>query len=226
MRATLTTRIAPSMSAPLATGIAPIPILAVHSPTPISPQGQDLHHAKGPRSRHRRLPPAPTCLQDLTPQQQLGVPFVEQFYGNAVTLATKGGIPQDWILAWSGDESSWGTSPIARRQKNYFGWHGGGNVKCGGGSNPVVGCFSDYLASGLTALFSTNNYFHYNGAVGVSSDTILLSQYSMGASAAQAFQALANAGYNGNPSYGTVISKWLGDVDAIETCLMPLGLLP
>jgi len=171
-------------------------------------------------------PPPPDCLHDLTPQQLLGVPFVEGFYADASTLAAKGGIPQDWILGWSGDESSWGTSPIARKQHNYFGWHGRGNVRCGPGSNPRVGCFSDYYASGLTALFSTDNFFRYNGQIGVSSDTILLGQSSSGASVAQAFQALANAGYNGSPSYGSTIANWVKDVDAIENCLQSKGLLP
>jgi hypothetical protein len=84
-----------------------------------------------------------------------------------------------------------------------------------------VGCFDSFFASGDTALFQPQRYFHYKGHYGVSSASILSDQFGHGASAAQAFQALAAGGYNTNPSYGVTVAgpDWLGRVDAIEDCL-------
>jgi hypothetical protein len=168
--------------------------------------------------------PAPDCLSSFSAKD---VSFVTTNYASAVSLQNSSGVPQDWILGWSANESNWGVSPIATKSGNYFGWHGGGNIPCPNGTNKAVGCFSSYLASGTTALFSIKNWFHYNGKVHVSSASILTSQISNGAGAAQAFQALADAGYDGNPNYGATIAgpNWLGTVDGIEDCLKSLGKL-
>ena len=151
------------------------------------------------------------------------VNFVTAPYADAVTLGKQSGVAQDWILAWSADESGYGVSSIAKKSGNYFGWHGPGDIKCPRGTNKIAGCFSSYYASGSTALFSTKNWFHYNGKYHVSAASILI-QYT---NAAQAFQALSNAGYNNNPNYGSEVagSYFLGNIDGIENYLRSLGKL-
>ena len=149
--------------------------------------------------------------------------FVTAHYADAVALSGKSGVAQDWLLAWSADESSYGTSSIAKKSGNCFGWHGKGDITCPSGTNKITGCFSSYYASGSTALFSTKNWFHYNGQYHVSAASIL-TQYT---NAAKAFQALSNAGYNSNPNYGSQVAGdyFLGNVDGIENCLRSLGKL-
>jgi RHS repeat-associated protein len=166
----------------------------------------------------------PNCESNFTDSE---LDFVAVNYDAAVSLGGQAGVPQDWILAWSANESNWGTSTLATKQGNYFGWHGGGNIQCPPGSNPIEGCFSSYYQSGYTALFSLQQFFRYGGLVGVPAGWILANQYNSGASAAQAFQALASAGYNRNSSYGATIAgqTWLGTVDAAENCLSSLGFL-
>ena len=166
----------------------------------------------------------PSCLAGFA---SFMVSFVTTNYAASVTLATEAGIPQDWILAWSADESSFGTSSIAKKSGNYFGWHGPGNIKCPTGTNTKTGCFSSFLASGTTALFSEHTWFNYNGNPHSSAGQILLNQYQNNASAATAFQALSKAGYNSNPNYGAQVagSYFLGNVDGIENCLSSLGQL-
>lgn len=151
------------------------------------------------------------------------VTYVTGHLADAVRLSGLSAVPQDWILAWSADESAYGTSSIANKSGNYFGWHGKGDIPCPSGTNKLTGCFSGYYASGNTALFSTKNWFHYKGQYHVSAASIL-TQYT---NAAQAFQALSNAGYNNNLNYGSQVagSYFLGNVDGIENCLKSLGKL-
>jgi len=166
--------------------------------------------------------PTPDCLTGFA---TFMVNFVLAHYTDSVALGSQAGIPQDWILAWAADESGYGQSTIAKNG-NYFGWHGSGNVRCPG----ITGCFNGtdpFLASGNTALFSTKQWFRYNGKVHVTAATILSDQYSNGATAAGAFSALQQAGYNGNVNYGSDIQGqyFLGNIDGIENCLRSKGQL-
>jgi hypothetical protein len=153
------------------------------------------------------------------------VKFVVAHYTDSVTLGKQAGIPQDWVLAWSADEGGYGQSQIASNG-NFFGWHGAGNShkNCPG----VTGCFTGpdpFLASGTTALFSTRNWFHYDGQWHVTAASILADQYNNGATAAGAFSALQQAGYNNNLNYGTDTQSqyFLGNIDGIENCLRSKG---
>jgi hypothetical protein len=82
-----------------------------------------------------------------------------------------------------------------------------------------------YLGSGTAALFGSN-FFSYGGSVGVPAASILADQFLQGASTAQAFQALANAGYDpGNRQYGERVASVVGLVQRVIDCLQELGRL-
>jgi RHS repeat-associated protein len=169
-------------------------------------------------------PPKPKhdCLDDL-PAFEVG--FVTSHYADSVELGTQAGIPQDWVLGWSAEESYWGTEGVVTGSNNYFGWHGRGDVPCPPGANKITGCFSSFYASGETALFSKQNWFRYKGKVHVPSADILSDQYKNRASATQAFQTLSNAGYNSDSSYGSKVANDVAEVDRVERCLRSKGML-
>jgi len=176
-----------------------------------------------PKKRPCSKPPNPNSADCTKGFARFMVNFVTAHYADAVALSTMSGVPQDWLLAWSADESSYGASSIAKKSGNYFGWHGKGDINCPSGTNKITGCFSSYYASGFAALFSTQNWFHYNGKYHVSAASIL-TQYT---NPEQAFQALSNAGYNSNHNYGAEVAGayFLGNVDGIEDCLRSQGKL-
>jgi hypothetical protein len=130
-------------------------------------------------------------------------------------------------MAWASVESSWGQGPVFVPTGNYFGWRGVGDIPCAGGVATFHndGCFSSFEASAMTALFSTNNNFKYGGYTGVSADAILTDNSYDGAAAA--FQALANAGFNTDPTngpkYGATIAERVRLVDRVENCLRTKG---
>jgi hypothetical protein len=174
--------------------------------------------------------PEPDCASAYTAAQ---LNFVTADYGASAQLASSTGVPSDWILGWGAQESGWGVTGITPTQGNYYGWHGAGNIKCPNGMNLQnnAGCFSSFYQSASTALTSTNNWFHYTfpgqktASWHVSSASILASQIKSGASAGQAFQALANSGYKNDSSYGTTVAGLIITVDAIENCLRSKGVI-
>jgi hypothetical protein len=174
-------------------------------------------------------PPPPKsnadCKNNFTPAQ---INFVENNFASANGLGALSGVPSADILGWSAYESGWGTNTLATVNNNFFSWGGPGNVTCPPNSARGFGCFSSpgFSFSGYWALSSTQNYFQYGGVTGVSSSTILTNELSNGASIAQAFQALANAGYDPkNSSYGATVAATTAAVIGVEICLTLDGLL-
>jgi hypothetical protein len=157
------------------------------------------------------------------------VSFVEAHYLNSVSLGSQAGLSASWVLGWSAEESAFGTGSVFGRNPNsYFSWHGQGDAKCPPGANKLVGCFSSYYAAGMTALFSTQNYFNFNGQTGhnggVTAAGILSSLARQGA--AVAFQALATAGYTPSAGYGVSVATDISTVQAIVDCLSSEHALP
>ena len=168
--------------------------------------------------------PPPDCTSTI-PADQLN--FVQNNYLTSAGLGTLSSIPSEAILGWAALETFWGTNTGAAVNGNFFSWGGKGNISCPPGADPRWGCFSPgFLVSGLTALFSTQNYFHYGSKTGVSSASILTDQFSKGASTTKAFDALAAAGYTPDPGYGAGVSTRTAQVLRIEICLTSLGLIP
>jgi RHS repeat-associated protein len=171
-------------------------------------------------------PPPPDC-QDGLPRSE--ITFVENNYTAANSLGNLADIPGLWILGWASFESGWGLNTAARFNNNYFSWRGRGNTPCPRKAQRGFGCFTEpgFFNSGAVALFSTNNYFQYNQQIGVAAATILSDQYDSGASAAQAFGVLAQAGYDraDGATYGGRVATRIGEVLRVEICLQLDGIL-
>jgi RHS repeat-associated protein len=169
----------------------------------------------------------PDCSSQFGGSWGLWSGFVLDHYSDTVSLSAEANLPSEWIMAWASVESSWGQGPVFVPTGNYFGWRGVGDIPCAGGVATFHndGCFSSFEASAMTALFSTNNNFKYGGYTGVSADAILTDNSYDGAAAA--FQALANAGFNTDPTngpkYGATIAERVRLVDRVENCLRTKG---
>jgi len=162
--------------------------------------------------------------------QRSHVRFVEAHYADSKRLGTAAALPDTWILGWSAEESGWGSGRTAQQNTNYFSWAGPGNVRCDARSNPNrnFGCFTSYLDSGIAALFSYDNFFKYQGCTThgcTNSAYILWHEFQGGASAVQAFQSLADAGYITESNYGIKVGTSINEVGAIEDCLRSKGRL-
>ena len=177
----------------------------------------------GPGGPEPQPPTAPSCLDGLN---QTWVAFVETNYQDADTLGNISEVPSFQILGWAALESGWGTNTAATVNGNFFSWGGKGNVKCPHNADHKWGCFNPgFFLSGLTALESTHNYFNYGGAEGVSAASILLDQFSKGASIQTAFDALAQAGYTPDAGYGAGVATRSAQVLGVELCLTQLGII-
>lgn len=157
--------------------------------------------------------PQPTCA-DSIPQSQINFVQNNVVAAGLLSAQTGGVLSGAQILGWSAFESNFGTNGWSTSGNNYFSYALGQQ-------------YSSFYSNGSTAIFSSNNYFTYNGQTGVSSLSILSNQFANGASVAQAFGALAAAGYDraDAASYGAaVVNRWL-QVLNIETCLSSLGRL-
>ena len=152
------------------------------------------------------MPPSPECAgyqpialppePDCTSSYTTAqLAFVTATYRASGALEGGTGVRSDWILGWAAEESGWGVTGITPTQGNYFGWHGSGDILCPNGKRLQ---------------------WHVRAA------DILNANRS---SAASAFQALANAGYESNPAYGTAIAADIRIIDAIEDCLRSKGIL-
>ncbi len=171
------------------------------------------------------------CTNGLRPEW---VDFVEAHYSDAVRLSNGSGVPVEWILGWAAEESGYGQGRFARLQNNYFSWRGNGDIVCpeSAQGNPF-GCYSSFLASGIDALFSRENYLRYltcnipavnqRGCVTVAE--ILKDQIFKGASVQGAFQAVRDAGYASNPNYGASVRRKVNDVTLTINCLKSQGRL-
>jgi len=164
-----------------------------------------------------------SCLDGLNPTW---VAFVETNYQDANTLGNVSGVLSFEILGWAAYESGWGTNTAATVNGNFFSWGGKGNVTCPQNADHRWGCFNPgFFLSGLTALESTHNYFKYGGKEGVSAASILLDQFSQGASIQTAFDALAQAGYTPDAGYGAGVATRSAQVLGVELCLTQLGII-
>jgi RHS repeat-associated protein len=170
-------------------------------------------------------PKPPDCI-DAFPAYEVN--YVVSNFGSANNLGFRAGVPGSWILAWGALESFWGTKGVVTTNNNFFGWRGSGNVLCPPTANKGFGCFAapGFYNSASTVLFSTRNYFRYDGKQGVAAGDILSDQFQEGASITQAFDTLAHAGYTPDAGYGAgVTSRWV-EVLAIEICLTIDGKFP
>jgi RHS repeat-associated protein len=59
------------------------------------------------------------------PTNKLVLDFIQANQAAADVLAAQINVPPEWILGLAGEESTWGTSPIALNAHNYFGLHKG-----------------------------------------------------------------------------------------------------
>ncbi len=153
--------------------------------------------------------------------------FVKSNYGSAVSLSVLSRQNVSIILGWGALETGFGTNTAANVNRNFFSWGGQGNTTCPNGADQRWGCYTNpgFFNSGSDALFSTQNYFQWNGQKGVSANTILTDSFNSGDTISQAFDALAQAGYTPDPGYGAGVAADTGVSASIINCLQSLGQL-
>jgi len=178
----------------------------------------------------------PDC-QDSFSQSQLG--FVEANYSQAAVISATTSaayimaIPTDRILGWSALESGFGKTaytPSGQFTGQYFGWMGKtyGNTTCPSSNTANFACFTSFSAAANKSLFSTKNYFQYDGLTGVAMGMVLETDLVLGYSASTAFQDVANTGYvqpNQRAGYGAAVNTDIGQVDQIVDCLKQDGII-
>jgi len=173
--------------------------------------------------------PYQQCNRSGNPIQTTDLQFIIANYAAAVQVATTYGVPTDWVLAWAAQESGsvnsqgygqgWGTVSQAVNQNNFFGqttgaWNGA--VACSSSATAGYACFSSFAASAAAAFSS------FNGRYG----NILTADAAAGDSAKQAFQDIAKAGWNPNPTgYGAGVSSAVTSIDSDLECLKSNGYL-
>jgi RHS repeat-associated protein len=164
--------------------------------------------------------------------------FIDENYADASELSAMSvsglnstAIPADWILGWAALESNWGATALTSGQNpqftgQYFGWGGAGNgnMTCPAGAGAGFACFASFWAAAATSLFSGNNYFIYNGQIGVSMAAVLEDALASGLSESAAFQNVANTGYVGDndpgkPQYGAGVTTRTRQIDPLLDCL-------
>ena len=143
-----------------------------------------------------------------------------------MAVSSSTGVPADWLLAWSAQETNvkdasgnwlgWGSAPQANQDGNYFNEEGPGwslTTQCGpnayqisGAPHPFV-CYSSFQNSAMSALTSFGNMYlnAFKGAVANGE--------------AAAFQAIANKGFNGGSGYGAAIATVTTGLDKLLNCL-------
>jgi hypothetical protein len=148
-------------------------------------------------------------------------------YGSAVALSQLSGQNVDVILGWAALETGFGINTAAKVNLNFFSWGGPGNTACPGGADKRWGCYTSpgCFNSGSAALFSTQNYFQWNGQQGVAANTILTSSFKSGATITQAFDALAQVGYTPDPGYAAGVATDASVSASLVNCLQSVGSL-
>lgn len=134
---------------PVIPNFAPVPVPPNPNPDPPSdpaPPAQPIHPQPKPPSY---------CNNTRV------VNFIQSHYDDALNIAAGLGVPVEFVLAVSEDESAYGSSPIARQAQNYFGiWAGGANstgtytTSRGTNVSSYVGTYDPYLASGTDFMLS------------------------------------------------------------------------
>ncbi len=168
--------------------------------------------------------PFPECNPGGTRTQNLE--FIAYNYQAAESVQSATGVPADWLLAWSADESNsknpdgswlgWGSAPQVTQDGNYFNEESSGwvlQIPCGAGSykSAIFACFSGFQDSAMSALTSFGDRYlnAFNGAVG-NGETA-------------AFQAIADAGFTPNQQYGKNIASVTNSIDQLLGCLLANG---
>jgi RHS repeat-associated protein len=170
----------------------------------------------------------PKCNPTGDQLKETNLAFLVTNWDDAVDVASTYHVSGDWILAWAAEESGsvnaqnagqgWGTiAQAGPNQNNFLGETAGAwtNAEaCGPGTIAKYPCFGSFYDS-VSAAFTS-----FGGMYG----TILSNAYAAGQTAAQAFQQVANKGWNPS-SYGADIQSVLKGVDSMLGCLSTNGYL-
>jgi len=161
----------------------------------------------------------PECNESSISGREAELYFVNNNYDAAAEIASKYGVPTDWVLGWGSFESGWGTNGASLRNGNYFSEGKGpafsaGAIQCGAGTIARWACFTGFEASADAAFASFYGTIIKN----------TLTQ-NPNATAATVFEAVAQAGYDteDGPGYGKKVSGRIALVDQRIDCLRKAG---
>jgi carbohydrate-binding DOMON domain-containing protein len=145
--------------------------------------------------------PDPKCDQN-NPVNARVINFINNEAPDAAKAAAATGLSSDFILAWAGYESYYGSTRAATVNNTFYGLTNGnwtGAVACPPGRSPVYVCFADsgLFDSAVSALTSFGNKYL----------KAALAAQSAGDDIAAIAQAIADAGFNSEYDPGVYGSK-------------------
>lgn len=158
--------------------------------------------------------PPPADAYDAVDEQ-----FIKDYWGDAQRVAAATGLPAGFILAWASVESynraSNALGLAATENNNFFGLTYSNANQQNLWANEVVcpdGSYKGRPGTGGHACFDANDAFFVSGMAALNKKYL---SAALGAieggntSYANIGQAIANAGFNGSPTYGAAIqSRW------------------
>ena len=159
--------------------------------------------------------PNPKC----NPNNPTNAKILNYIAANAAAagqVATATGLSSDFILAWGGYESNYGTSNASSVNNNFFGLTNGkwtGTSSCPANASPAFVCFGDPgLADSAQSALTSFNSKYLNAGLGAQA-----ANGTIGAIA----QAIANAGFNSEYApgvYGNNVQDVANAIASRENC--------